>query len=130
MATTTLADVPPDPTAADAAADAPVEDPAPGREPWPRTLPWLLAGGGGLGLLAAVDLNVERSRLLENPDYVPSCSFNVLLDCGAVASSPQASVLGFSNTILGIVAFSLVVALAGQLLTGGRLTRGLSLIHI
>jgi uncharacterized membrane protein len=54
---------------------------------------------------------------------VPSCSFNILLDCGAVATSAQASLLGFSNTILGIVAFSIVVAYAGLLLSGGHLTR-------
>jgi uncharacterized membrane protein len=120
MATTTLEDAKPDPPA-DPSSPAPEVG---GREPWARTVPWLLAVGGGLGLLAAVDLNIERSRLLEDPDYVPSCSFNVLLDCGAVATSEQASLFGFSNTILGIVAFSVVVALAGQLLTGGRLSRG------
>ncbi|MGF1663196.1 MAG: vitamin K epoxide reductase family protein [Kineosporiaceae bacterium] len=121
MATTTLADATPEPSAEPA---PPAEHASGTREPWARTMPWLLAAGGGLGLLAAVDLNIERSRLLEDADYVPSCSFNVLLDCGAVATSQQASLFGFSNTILGIVAFSVVVALAGQLLTGGRLTRG------
>ncbi|MGF1646408.1 MAG: vitamin K epoxide reductase family protein [Kineosporiaceae bacterium] len=122
MATTTIEDATPD-RATEPAPHSP-EDAGSPPEPWARSMPWLLAVGGGLGLVAAADLNIERSLLLEDADYVPSCSFNILLDCGAVATSPQASLLGFSNTILGIVAFSVVVALAGQLLTGGRLTRG------
>lgn len=92
-------------------------------EPFRRSLPWLMLVGGALGLVASADLNIERTRLLADPDYVPSCSLNVLLDCGAVASSPQASVLGFSNTVLGIAAFAVVVGLASVLVTGGRLTR-------
>lgn len=118
-------------TIEDGSAGSPGQDEPEGRssgermtpEPFRRTMPWLLAVGGGLGLLAAADLNIERSALLEDPDYVPSCSFNILLDCGAVATSGQASLFGFSNTILGIVAFSVVVAYAGLLLSGGRLTR-------
>lgn len=120
MATTTIEDGPTG--TGDVAADDGSSTPAP-PEPFRRTMPWLLAVGGGLGLLAAADLNIERTALLENPDYVPSCSFNILLDCGAVASSDQASLFGFSNTVIGIIAFSIVVAYAGLLLSGGRLTR-------
>lgn len=118
MVTTTedlsSAPVAPDPGRGEGAA-------APG--PFRRSLPWLLSVGGGLGLLASADLNIERTRLLEDPDYTPSCSFNVLLDCGAVASSDQASVLGFSNTIIGVGAFAAVIALGAVLLSGGAVGR-------
>lgn len=91
--------------------------------PFPRVTPWLLTVGGALGLWASLDLTIEKIALLQNPDYVPSCSFNPVVDCGAVASSPQASVFGFSNTVIGIVGFSVVLTLGVLLLVGGRVPR-------
>ncbi len=93
------------------------------REPF-GLLPWLMSFGGALGLLAALDLNIERGKLLEDPNYITSCSFNPVVDCGVVATSPQASVFGFSNTLLGVVAFSVVLTLGVLLLLGSRLPRG------
>lgn len=95
--------------------------PAPGPE---RVLPWVLTVGGALGLLAALDLSFERLRLALDPSYVPTCSINPLLDCGAVASSDQASLLGdFPNTFIGVASFPVVVTLGVLLLLGVRLPR-------
>lgn len=90
-----------------------------------RALPWVLTVGGAAGLLAAVDLTYERLRLALDPSYVPTCSVNPLIDCGAVASSPQASVLGgnFPNTLLGVVGFSVVLTLGVLALCGVALPR-------
>ncbi|WP_336922545.1 vitamin K epoxide reductase family protein [Aquipuribacter sp. SD81] len=91
---------------------------------FPRLLPWVLTVAGGLGLLSALDLSYERLLLATDPDYRPSCSFNPLLDCGAVASSDQASAFGdFPNTLLGVAAFAVVVTLGVLALLGVRLPR-------
>ena len=69
---------------------------------------WVLIAGV-VGLTAAVTLTVEKVKLLENPAYVPSCSINPVLSCGSVMVTPQASEFGFPNSLLGIVAFTVVV---------------------
>lgn len=69
---------------------------------------WVLIAGV-LGLAAALTLTIEKIELLINPAYVPSCSINPVLSCGSVMVTPQASVFGFPNPLLGIVSFAVVV---------------------
>ena len=69
---------------------------------------WVLIAGV-VGLTAAVTLTVEKIELLINPAYVPSCSINPVLSCGSVMVTPQASAFGFPNSLIGIVAFTVVV---------------------
>lgn len=69
---------------------------------------WVLIAGA-VGLTAALTLTIEKIELLINPAYVPSCSINPVLSCGSVMVTPQASEFGFPNSLLGIVAFSVVV---------------------
>ena len=89
-----------------------------------RLLPWLLTVGGALGLIAALDLTYERLQLALDPSYVPTCSINPLLDCGAVAGSDQASAFGdFPNILIGVVSFSVVTTLGVLMLLGVRLPR-------
>ncbi len=40
---------------------------------------------------------------------MPSCSINPVLSCGSVMITPQASVFGFPNPLIGIVGFTVVV---------------------
>lgn len=69
---------------------------------------WVLIAGV-IGLVAASTLTIEKIELLINPAYVPSCSINPVLSCGSVMITPQASVFGFPNPLIGIAAFSVVV---------------------
>ena len=69
---------------------------------------WVLIAGV-LGLAAAVTLTVEKVELLIDPSYVPSCSLNPVLSCGSVMTTPQASAFGFPNSLMGIVAFTVVL---------------------
>lgn len=87
-------------------------------EPFPRLLPWLLLIGGGLGLLAAFLLTVEKVALLTDPEHVPSCSINPILSCGSVMSTPAAEAFGFPNPLLGLVCFAVVVTIGIGLLSG------------
>lgn len=70
---------------------------------------WAVLIAGLIGLAASVTLTVEKIRLLTDAAYVPSCNLNPVLSCGSVMATPQASVLGFPNPLLGIVAFTVVV---------------------
>ncbi|WP_375485488.1 vitamin K epoxide reductase family protein [uncultured Mycobacterium sp.] len=70
---------------------------------------WWVLIAGVLGLIASVTLTVEKINLLTNPSYVPSCNFNPVVSCGSVMATPQASVLGFPNPLIGIAGFTVVV---------------------
>lgn len=70
---------------------------------------WWVLIAGIVGLTAALTLTIEKIEILINPAYVPSCSINPVLSCGSVMITKQASVFGFPNPLLGIVAFSVVV---------------------
>lgn len=75
---------------------------------------------GVLGLAAAATLTVEKIEILIDPSYIPSCSLNPVLSCGSVMTTPQASVFGFPNSLLGIIAFTVV--LVTGVLTVARVT--------
>ena len=92
------------------AAEGPAEpaDSADGRRVRPAGAWWVLIAGV-VGLVAAFMLTVEKVKVLTNPSYVPTCSINPVLSCGSVMATPQASVFGFPNPMIGIVAFSVVV---------------------
>lgn len=88
-----------------------------------RTRGLLLVLGGILGFVAAFTLTVERIKLAENPDYVPSCSFNPILSCGNVMQTDQAAVFGFPNPLMGIAAFAISLTLGVLVLSRTVLPR-------
>ncbi|RIV39709.1 vitamin K epoxide reductase family protein [Micromonospora radicis] len=88
-----------------------------------RVTAWVLALGGGVGLLAAGTLTVEKINLLADADYVPTCSINPILSCGSVMTTPQAAAFGIPNPLLGIAGFAVVTTLGVLLLGGVRLPR-------
>lgn len=99
--------------------DAAGPQPSPG--PLPRALAWLLLVGGSIGFLAAFVLTIEKIALIADPGYEPSCSFNPVLSCGSVMVTPQASVFGFPNSLIGVGGFAVVAATGAALLAGARL---------
>ncbi|WP_079169085.1 vitamin K epoxide reductase family protein [Streptomyces sp. CC210A] len=85
-----------------------------------RGLAWTLVATGAAGLLAAWVITLDKFRLLEDPDFVPGCSLNPVVSCGSVMESAQASVFGFPNPMLGLVAYGMVAAIGAGLLAGAR----------
>ncbi|MGA7134360.1 MAG: vitamin K epoxide reductase family protein [Mycobacterium sp.] len=75
---------------------------------------WWVLIAGVIGLIASATLTVEKIEILLNPSYVPSCNLNPIVSCGSVMTTPQASALGFPNSLIGIAAFT-VVAVTGVL---------------
>ena len=98
----------------------PVTDPAIGSS---RALGVLLTTGGLIGLVVAVVLQVEKIQLIENPDYVPSCSINPVLSCGSVMITPQAEAFGLPNPLIGIAGFAAIAMVGAALLAGAVLRR-------
>jgi uncharacterized membrane protein len=75
----------------------------------PASSAWWVLIAGVIGLAASMALTVEKFKILLNPHYVPSCNVNPIVSCGSVMTTPQASVLGFPNPLLGIIGFTVVV---------------------
>lgn len=93
------------------------------RGPFPRLLPWFLLVGGGVGLLAAGILLIEKIARLRDPGYVPSCSLNPIVSCGSVMDSPQGAAFGFPNPLIGVAGFAVVCTVGAGLLAGARFRR-------
>lgn len=76
---------------------------------------WIFASmlvGALLSLLAAFVLSVEAVELAKNPDAVLSCSVNIVLNCATVGVHPTASLFGFPNSFLGLMAEPIVITVA------------------
>src|SRR4051812_6251047 len=74
-------------------------------------------------LVASFVLAVEAITLAENPSADLGCDINAVLSCGTVASSWQASVFGFPNAFLGLIAEPVVITIAVAALSGVRFKR-------
>jgi uncharacterized membrane protein len=98
---------PGEPTAEANAAKA-LEAPASARQVPAQSAWWVLIAGV-IGLAASMTLTVEKIDILINPSYRPSCNLNPILSCGSVMITPQASVMGFPNPLLGMIAFTVVL---------------------
>lgn len=82
--------------------------------PVPAASAWWVVISGVIGLVASLTLTAEKLKFLSDKSYVPSCNLNPILSCGSVMTTPQASLLGLPNTLIGIVAFT-VVTVSGVL---------------
>ncbi|WP_225753204.1 vitamin K epoxide reductase family protein [Actinotalea sp. Marseille-Q4924] len=75
------------------------------------------------GARRAVALLLERIAILLDWTTFPSCTLNPVLSCGSVMTSPQASVFGFPNPVIGVVGFTVVLTTGVAILAGARLAR-------
>ena len=76
-----------------------------------------------IGLVAALVLSIEAITLAENPFADLNCDINTVLSCGTVGVSWQASLLGFPNAFLGLIAEPVVITIAVAALGGVRFPR-------
>lgn len=82
-----------------------------------------MLGFGLVALTAAFVLTIEKFHVLQDPQAVLSCSFNLVLDCSKVMQTWQASVFGFPNMVIGLMAYSVVVTIAVLGLSGTTFPR-------
>lgn len=76
-----------------------------------------------IGLYASLVLSIEAITLAENPAAVLSCDFSAKISCGIVAESWQASLFGWPNSFLGLIAEPVVITVAVAGLGGVRFPR-------
>lgn len=76
-----------------------------------------------LSLIASFVLSIDAVRLAADPGTALSCNINSVISCGTVATSWQASLLGFPNAFLGLMAEPVVITIAVAALAGVRFPR-------
>lgn len=75
---------------------------------------------GLLGLLAAFSLSVEKIHILTNKDATLSCDLNPFISCGTVMQKAQASLFGFPNSFIGLMAFTAPIFVGFAILAGAK----------
>lgn len=89
----------------------------------PQVIGLLLVVLGMIGFLASADIAIEKTALLKNPNYEPSCNLSPLLSCGSVMATKQAEAFGFPNPFIGIAGFAIVVTVGMGILAGANYKR-------
>lgn len=83
----------------------------------------LMLAGGVAALAASFTLTIEKFHLYEDPNAILSCSINIVLNCTQVMQTWQASVFGFPNMLIGLMAFPVVITVALAGLAGVKFPR-------
>ncbi|MFS0698880.1 vitamin K epoxide reductase family protein [Cellulomonas sp. 179-A 4D5 NHS] len=76
-----------------------------------------------LSLTASLVLSAEAITLAADPTSKLGCDINSVISCATVALSDQASLLGFPNAFLGLMAEPVVITIAVAALGGVRFPR-------
>jgi uncharacterized membrane protein len=106
--------------------DATLEAPPTPYRPGPVRYRWTFVEmlvSSVLGLVAALVLSVDAITLAKDPTANLSCNINSVISCGTVGASWQASLLGFPNAFLGLIAEPVVITIAVASLGGVRFPR-------
>ncbi|PVE14585.1 vitamin K epoxide reductase family protein [Arthrobacter sp. Bz4] len=88
-----------------------------------RPFALILLATGITGWIASGILVLERLAVYDNAAHVTSCDVNPWVSCGRVFQTWQASLFGFPNPLIGIVAFTVVITTGMALLSGARFAR-------
>lgn len=84
---------------------------------------WEMLISALIGLVAALVLSIEAVNIYKNPGVLASCDLSAKISCTAVAKTWQASLLGFPNSFLGLIAEPVVITIAVAALGGTRFPR-------
>ncbi|PIE03795.1 MAG: vitamin K epoxide reductase [Acidobacteria bacterium] len=76
-----------------------------------------------LSLIASLVLSVESVTLAANPGVKLHCDVSALISCGTVGSHWTASLLGFPNAFIGLVAMPVFITLAVEMLSGAKIPK-------
>lgn len=79
--------------------------------------------GAILSLVAAFVLSVDAIEIAKNPNAELSCSVNVIVNCATVARHSSATLFGFPNSFLGLMAEPVVITVAIAGLAGIKFPR-------
>ncbi len=76
-----------------------------------------------VSLTASFVLSVDAIILAADPQAALACNINAVISCGTVGASWQASLFGFPNAFLGLIAEPVVITIAVASLGGVRFPR-------
>jgi uncharacterized membrane protein len=88
-----------------------------------RVIPWMLVVGGVIGLICSFIISLDKVKLLENPNFKPSCDLNPIVSCGSVMASKQGSAFGFPNPWIGLVTFGVLITVGMAIFAGAKFKR-------
>lgn len=94
----------------------------------PKVLWWVLTVSSFAGLAASFVQAIERINYGDNPSQPLQCDINSVFSCSNVFDAWQSSVFGFSNSLMCIVFFAVLVGVGLVAATGGEVNKKLRLI--
>lgn len=94
--------------------------PPPKPAKWTSWYPLVLIFGGLIGLVASMELALDKIKLLQNPNYSPICNLNPILSCVSVTSSSHATTFGIPNAYTGLAVFAVLITVGMAILAGAR----------
>ena len=77
---------------------------------------WFSIVAGIVGWFASFELLTEYIKTLQEPTHAPNCNISKLVTCGPNMDSWQGSLFGFSNTIIGVTAFTAPILVGAAIL--------------
>jgi len=89
----------------------------------PKWFSYLLIFVGIVGIVASLVLTLDKIQVIKNPNYVPSCNINPIFSCGSVMKTKQAEIGGVPNTIVGLIAFPVLITIGAVMLFGARMNK-------
>ena len=90
---------------------------------WQQVFAYLLVFCSVIGLIASFVLIMEKIHILSDPSYSPSCNINPVLSCTSVSGTPQGSVFNFPDQFIGLIGFSIILAIGMALIAGAKFKR-------
>ena len=86
---------------------------------------YVLLGASIFALIASFVLSLEKIHLLQSPDAVLSCTFNLVLNCATVMQTWQSAVFfNIPNMFIGLIGFPTLITVAVAGLGGSVFRRG------
>jgi uncharacterized membrane protein len=84
--------------------------------------------GSGIGLIASFIQTIERISWADDKNALLACDINSVFSCSSVFDSWQSSVFGFSNSIMCLAFFGVMLGIGLAGLFGSQLDKKLRLI--
>lgn len=87
----------------------------------------ILVLGASVGLIASFLQTIERITWADNKDAILACDINNVLSCSSVFGAWQSSVFGFSNSIMCLAFFGILLGIGLAGLFGSIIAKNLRL---
>lgn len=83
----------------------------------------MLIAAGAIGYICAFIIMFDKLKILDNPQYIPSCNLDPIISCGNIMQSNQANAFGFPNPFIGLGGFPVLIVVGLAMLAGATFKR-------